>query len=298
MKTTKNIILVLFLLSFSSIFAQNLHLIKEKNIKTQFGKTLEIDAKIADLVIKGTNSEEAEIKIYGNKKAEKECDFYISETGNGIKIKVEKDGWNFFNVFNNINVKIEVRLPEKYNLELKTSGGDISIYSITGDSEVKTSGGDITLNQTNGKLRGTTSGGDIKLDKHNGNVKLSTSGGDIEVTHLNGYISASTSGGDVQITSQNGGINASTSGGDIRVAYSGKNMGIKLDTSGGDITVKVDKTTQANVYLSSSGGDTELNFSKADYIKNKSHTIKATINGGGEEIDCRTSGGDVTLSER
>jgi DUF4097 and DUF4098 domain-containing protein YvlB len=124
-------------------------------------------------------------------------------------------------------------LPSKYNTDIETSGGDITLYNLIGENNLNTSGGDVKVMSTTGELMVETSGGDITIDQHKGNSRLSTSGGDINTLKLVGNLKATTSGGDVRVEVSDGSILAKTSGGDIDISYYGNNKGIEARTSGG-----------------------------------------------------------------
>lgn len=296
----KNILigLVFFITLAGIINAQSLKLLESESFTVSENQTLKVDAVVADVVIETWDKNEVEIKVFGNKKAKKELDIMISEFSRGVKVKIDKDGFNLFNFFNNINAKIEAKIPHNFILDIETSGGDILAYEVNGEINLETSGGDIILEQNTGELNVNTSGGDIKLRDHKGESYLSTSGGDIEVRGLVGDLDAETSGGDIDLEVTEGEINGSTSGGDITCYYSGKNKGIRLSTSGGSIKVKVPSEIKAKVHLYTSGGDCSLYFDNADLSKDKDHEIRGRLNGGGELISCSTSGGDVRLSEK
>lgn len=297
MKKKNTLIWFLFLCFGATLFAQNLPLVKEKEINSSPGKKLVIESKAADIKVKSWSGNSVSVKIYANKKAQKECEFFIDEKSYGVFVEVKKKGFNLLNIFNNVSILIEVNVPSEYVADLKSSGGDITVYDLDGKKDIETSGGDIRVKNSSGFANCNTSGGDIEVYEHKGNLRLDTSGGDIKVNKVDGEINAETSGGDIEISSNNGYIKAETSGGDITVKYWGKNEGISLDTSGGDIHVYVNKDVKADVDLSTTGGDCDLEFSNANVSKSKSHQIIAKLNGGGKKIECSTSGGDVNLKE-
>ena len=288
-----------FLISATNLFASGKKLIKEKSIQTQAGQKLTVDASGADVFVQSWDKNEAYVKIYGNQKAEEKMHFEIEKTGDGVKILAKKKSSSWFNFWNNggFDVRIEVMLPATYNTDIKTSGGDIAVGKLKGKVVLNTSGGDITLNTIEGELYAETSGGDIKINNHNGYISLSTSGGDITVTKQKGDLKASTSGGDVHLDMSDGKIWTSTSGGDIDINYYGNNKGIEASTSGGGIHAKVPASFKASVYLETSGGDIESNFSNCSTSKVKRGSFKGEYNGGGESFVLKTSGGDITVDQ-
>lgn len=296
MKTLiKNTILFSVILFLSStIYADNLRVIHEKNFTVKSNSKIIVDASAANINIQGWDKDEAYIKITGNDNAEEKMRFKIEQRGDAVYVYAKKKN-SFISWFTNIKLRIEIMVPKKFNAKLETSGGDIMLSNISGSQKLETSGGDITLENTSGKVDCGTSGGDIKLTNHNGETFLETSGGDIDVFECSGNLRAETSGGDININLRDGQIIAETSGGDIDIFYSGKNKGIKAETSGGDIRVKVPSDFEANAYLDTSGGSVKVNTKTSSVDVKKRSEFRGQLNGGGPSVNLQTSGGNVTL---
>ena len=293
------ILFAVLMIGVTSIFAGERHLIKEKTLPTKPGETLTVEASGADVNIESWDRDEAYVKILGNKNAEEKLRIEIEKTDDGISvIAKKKSSWFSWWSSSNFNLRIEVKIPAKYNSEVSTSGGDIDLSNVSGDTELHTSGGDVKLSNTAGKLVAGTSGGDIKIDTHKGDTQLSTSGGDITTLRCDGDMKASTSGGDIRLDIANGRIHAKTSGGDIDINYDGENKGIVSSTSGGSINVRIPSTFKADVYLSTSGGSIENEFTNARTSKVTRSSLKSQFNGGGETLECKTSGGSIRVFER
>jgi DUF4097 and DUF4098 domain-containing protein YvlB len=190
---------------------------------------------------------------------------------------------------------IEVTVPRNYRLEIRTTGGDIRLESIAGPSRVRTSGGNIVARDLKGDLDGETSGGDVRLESLEGAVKVHTSGGDIHAAGVRGDIKADTSGGDVRLFGIDGRIRANTSGGNVQCELVGANRGISASTSGGGVRLKLPRGTTGTLDAESSGGKINTDFTIATRHW-EPHRLYGEINGGGEAIRVRTSGGGITLN--
>ncbi len=291
-------ILVFYFLLNSNLHSKSLELLKEKKFNVKSGQLLTIKTDVGDVIIKTWEKEESVVKIYGDKSAERKMEFSFDQDENGIYIIGEKEGGSFFSWFSNIDLKFEIMVPHVFDLDLKTSGGDIMCKNIEGDFTLKTSGGDIYMKDGKGILIAGTSGGDITLQNFSGGSDLSTSGGDIEADSENGKIFASTSGGDIVLKASNGPVEAKTSGGDITLKYNGDNKGISLITSGGDIDVVVPSDLNADVDLKTSGGDLDNNFSNNKMTKVSKTKLTGKYNNGGAKLICKTSGGDISVREK
>ena len=215
----------------------------------------------------------------------KESDALYQKTDNTIKVGGE-DNYRSY-----MSSKFEVVLPAEFNVDIGTSGGDISVTELKGKVDLKTSGGDIDLIRIDGIVTAKTSGGDVTVSENKQSVAIKTSGGDVKISDVMGEVDAITSGGDITVENNRAKVSVKTSGGDIEL----KNIGAEVDahTSGGDITVD---GTNGALEVSTSGGDIDL--------KNIKDVINAKTSGGDIEamnvlngIYAATSGGDVDLDD-
>ena len=260
--------LLTFLILTSPLFANinsptkySLETLHYRTFKISAGKNLLLDTESGDITITPWEKNEVEVKILGNERARERMKFSFDADDNKIKVSGKRDGsgWSWFS---NMELKYEIQVPANFNIDISTAGGDIKAGGVSGT---------ILLN---------TSGGDIWTDRCTGSIELKTSGGDINI-----YTS-------------NSPVIARTSGGDIELEYSGANKGIELKTSGGDITVKVSSDIRASIELSTSGGHVSNSGIKINNATKMSRTkIFGEINGGGEKLIARTSGGDVELKK-
>jgi DUF4097 and DUF4098 domain-containing protein YvlB len=231
-----------------------------------------------------------------------------------------------------IQSNFQISVPATFNLDIATSGGNISARQVKGTTRLRTSGGDVTLVETGGSVRATTSGGNVTVRDSDGDVDVKTSGGDLELERIKGLLTGATSGGnitlrsatkdvrlrtsggDVEIIDTDGSVNASTSGGNIRV----ENVRGRVDasTSGGDVILR---NIKQEVEASTSGGDVDavglfaparLRTSGGNVeVRDAQASLSASTSGGDVEveftlkeftkphaIDLKSSGGDVTLT--
>ncbi len=302
MQKYKSILAVTYLLLFITTvsYAGELKLIDEKTFSVGKGEKLELKTAFGDVEITSWNKNEVSVKIYGNKRAEKKLSFNIERTDYGVLVESEKNDEirNWFNWFSGYSLKYEIKVPVEYNTFVKTAGGDVTVSGINGGSELTSSGGDITIKDTKDKFVIVTSGGDIGVESHSGQLELSTSGGDVRVTSSQGSVKAKTSGGDIVLETADGSIEAKTSGGDIKLNYNGQNKGIELATSGGDIKLRLPSDFSAGAELTTLGGDINIDFKNSRTNKMSSSKFVGELNNGGILLLCKTSGGDIILSEK
>lgn len=231
----------------------------------------------------------------------KDLELTIAQEGNDVKAEARfprrRSGWIFGN-WPPVQVAFTVTVPAQYNVDLTTSGGDIHVGDLTGTTRIKTSGGDLELGRLRGPVHGSTSGGDVRLEEGSGKVQLGTSGGDIEVGHASGDVRLETSGGDISADHVSGALDASTSGGDVEVTIEGPmKHDVSLSTSGGNVTARVSKDAAFRLDANTSGGDVEaegltITIEKGGVGKSR---LVGEVNGGGQLLKLRSSGGDLNV---
>ena len=235
----------------------------------------------------------------------KEIDVKTEKRNHDVRISV--DGPDSYRR-NRVSVKITVQVPESYNLDLESSGGDIQIEDLKGTVrarssggdvvmgnireatvDVRTSGGDIRLESGDVDTRMKTSGGDIHIENANGTTEARTSGGDITIEHAHGEVDVWTSGGDIQIENTTGDLTATSSGGDMQIENSLGSLSLK--TSGGDIQIE---HAMEGARAESSGGDIDIENARGSVaVHSKGGDIDIENAEGG--VTASTTGGDVTV---
>jgi DUF4097 and DUF4098 domain-containing protein YvlB len=297
------------------------------------GGRLTIESEGSDLRVEGTagNQVVVHILVTGSERTVERMTLSAEQSANDVAV-VTKHGsgkWTDWLGGWNLDGRIEVKVPRDYNIDIRTSGGDITVGQLNGNARGRTSGGDIRLTDIHGPVDMGTSGGDVRAEQVEGQTRLNTSGGDIEVVRLNGDLDAKTSGGyihlddivgsveartssgnviargirgDSQLKTSGGDIRATidgkiaahTSGGDVTAELVGANRGITVSSSGGDLTVRVPKDTTGELNAATSGGSvrTEIPVTTTEMGE---HRLSGTINGGGNPIHARTSGGSIKV---
>ena len=237
----------------------DLQLIKEKSFNISSGKNLLVEISSGDVTITYWDKEEVYVKILGDEDAMEKMDFTLEGNDEEVRVTGKKIS-SISSWFSNIDLKVEIKVPSQFNLNINTAGGDIKCGGIIGKAE------------------------------------LSTSGGDIWADRFSGMLDASTSGGDIFLFCKDAKINGETSGGDVKLEYEGENKGIELSTSGGDIDIILSKDFAASMELSTSGGDVSCSLNMSNVKKSSGSRLIGDLNGGGEKLYAHTSGGDITVT--
>jgi hypothetical protein len=270
----------------------------ERSFTVSSGGELVVTTDVGDVTVTadGASTVRVLVKMKGKESDLEKIALDARETGGGVEVtgKVGKSGWKFWEN-TNAELRFTIAVPKEYNVRLSTAGGDLGVNGLTGRLEAQTSGGDVRVASVEGRMNVETSGGDITVDNSAGDLIAQTSGGDIRIGGAKGRLELSTSGGDIQARDVDGRITAETSGGNIVIAATGQNQGIAAETSGGNIDISIGKGTGATIEAVTLGGEVSCDLPVTVQGKLSEGAIRGTINGGGNPIRARTSGGDVRI---
>jgi DUF4097 and DUF4098 domain-containing protein YvlB len=299
----------------------------ERSFKVGSGGKLTLETDRGSIEVKSREADAVEVEIIRRVKAwdqegadkileDFEIDF--TQSGNDVHIragfKKDMDGFWRWVDGNRLQLHYMISVPTKYNLDLKTAGGSISVGDLEGEVRSRTSGGSLHFGRVQGPVWGRTSGGSITLSGCAGTVDVETSGGSINIGETSGDVVAHTSGGSVNIGRTKGSVVAKTSGGSITVedatgkveaATSGGSVRANistqpqsdccLETSGGSVTVHLPDTIAVDVDAKTSGGSVKTEFPVTVQGELSRSALTAKINGGGPKLLLRTSGGNIHL---
>jgi hypothetical protein len=246
------------------------------------GGTLTVDADGASIRVSGADTNRVTVHMIARGSEEELSALTLDATQKGNDVTAtmrrSKSGKWFNWGSRNSESSIEVTVPRRYEISVTTGGGSIDLKDTVGSVKLKTSGGDVTARN---------------LD---GTIWLRTSGGQISADTVQGDVDANTSGGDVRLLNIDGNIKGHTSGGNVRVSLKGANRGITATTSGGNVELILPRGTSGTVSAATSGGHVTTDIPVTTKVV-KEGRLEGTLNGGGQPIEARTSGGNIRLRE-
>ncbi len=249
----------------------------EKNLKLDSGGRLVVEASASDVFVTGRPESGAHVVVTSNRPdLEDLFTFRFDEEPGAVRIEVRKRGMQPWP--KSLQVRMEVQVPTKTNVDIRTGGGDVKLSHLEGDTHLETSGGDVRVSSLAGNLTARTSGGDIELHDLTGDVNVKTSGGDINLENASGRVEAHTSGGDVT---------AALARGNAR--------GGEIETSGGDVKVRIDPGVSLDLDASTSSGEVTSNLPLKVTGELSPSRLHATLGSGGETLRVHTSGGSVHI---
>ncbi len=300
----------------------------EKSFTVKPGGWLDLRADFGSVDVRSWPKDEVKVEVVKrvegrSRRSEKELfeDYEIrySQTERGVSIIAEMRGGSSRWWRNNDGLQVEfhITVPQKYNLDLNTSGGSIAVDDLIGEARVKTSGGSLDLGRIEGPVNANTSGGSISLRQSKGNLVAHTSGGSIDVGEVDGEVDVETSGGSITVDGAGGNLRAHTSGGGVSLrnlrgnvdaSTSGGSMEAELlsaltapcemSTSGGGILVYLAKEIKADIDARSSGGDVHSDIPITIQGSFGEGKLQGKLNGGGPLLTLRTSGGGIELRQK
>jgi hypothetical protein len=276
----KNIIIISLMFIFTTLYAGDL----KKEFDTSAGSLLEMDIKTGGSIeISGWDKDKAEVTVYfRGSKLDEDINLEIKQFKKGVSVNASAYGNS------NSDLRFEIKVPNKYDLDLKTMGGEIQVKDVEGELEGETMGGNIELDHLKGSARFKTMGGNIKVTDSDVDGKVNSMGGNIIFTDVAGNIDGSTMGGNVIYKNKN---KSNKSGKNVKISTMGGNINIAEAMSGADVTTmggNIDIAKAAEfVKASTMGGNIDINDIDG--------WVKASTMGG--DIDVKMTG-DPAKGER
>lgn len=202
----------------------------------------------------------------------------LERTPEGLKAVIDRPKKNNRE---SLSVSLNVRVPSKTALSLRTSNGRIGVQSIQKEVHAATSNGRIEISNVKGNVTANTSNGRIEIRQT-----------DAETFDLH------TSNGAIACEAVTGDIQASTSNGSIHVKYgpeASAATNINLHTSNGSITVDTPNNYSAKVNASTSNSKIYTNIPITTQGELGKH-INGTIGSGEGQLTLKTSNGSITIN--
>ncbi len=271
------------------------------------GQKLEVDLKTGGAIdIEAWDEDTVQLEYTLRAKNE---DLYViehQETDFGIRLSLR---FRIRTLKSNFGINVKLMVPRLADLDIYTSGGDLTITGIEGEIEGKTMGGAIRLKDLIGKVQLTTMGGNVRVEDSDLDGRVKTMGGNIMFHDVIGNIDGKTMGGNVVYDNvklrERGGdgsftpddvVNIHTMGGEIKVEDAP--FGAKLKTMGGGITVKsaghfVDANTMGgNIEVAEVDGWVKVGTMGGDVRVNMIGDPKK----GRRDVEISSKGGDIHLT--
>lgn len=292
----KSICIISIALISASLFAGTL----KKEFKMSPGENLTIDLNTGGSVdITGWDKDLVSVEVeYSDDEMDNDMvDFHQSNSG----LEIEVGFWG-----SDEHLDLKINIPNSFNVDIQTMGGDIDISGVEGRFEGQTMGGSLNLKNLKGKVEMTTMGGSITLLDSDLDGNLKTMGGKVLFENVVGDVNGSSMGGNViyrNVKDRSGEwkarekeVSITTMGGAISVDDAP--MGAKVNTMGGNIDIN---NAKAYVDATTMGGDIDIKeidgWIKASTMGGNVTAVMAGNPDKGERhVDISSMGGDIDVT--
>ncbi|HUN60490.1 MAG TPA: DUF5668 domain-containing protein [Candidatus Sulfotelmatobacter sp.] len=146
-----------------------------------------------DITVRGSDTSQIEVSAHKKVQSwtESEADrlakpVNVEIVQNGDSYEVHPTGYDTSDA--HISVDLDVSVPEKSALTVRTDKGDVQVSDFQADVSVTDQNGDVEVRGTNGGVLIEARKGDVKVSDTKGDVKVSGKGGEIEATNISGSL--------------------------------------------------------------------------------------------------------------
>jgi DUF4097 and DUF4098 domain-containing protein YvlB len=216
-------------------------------------------------------------------------------------------GWKMYappNAWRNASIDVTIEVPTGSRLngtahvgrflvtgelgqcDLKTSVGDLQLEK-AGPLELRTSGGNITVGQAVSRASITTGTGSVRIREIDGSAVVKNSNGDSAIGDVTGDLQVNAANGSITVERPRGSVTAKTANGNIRIGDAVRGT-MRLQTSAGELEVGIHPGSAAYLDVST----------KAGALQNLMETVGQPAQG--EEtvhVYARSSFGNITIRQ-
>ena len=267
---------------------QSRDLLLDREFDVGPGGTLSVEVPDGDVRVLASPEARASVKVlisshdhvWGREVFER-MDFAVRRSGDQLSVTATNARVRDYEWRDNrgVGVQIEITAPQRFNLDITTSDGDIDIGDFRGQIELRSSDGDVVLGNVSGRAvavttnDGAVSAASITADQ----LVIETHDGDVSVTVDSRSARIITGDGDI----------------DVRLAAGGE---ATLRTGDGDITIYADPSLAADVELRGEDVQVGSGFSLAGRLDPRG--ARGHLNGGGPLLVAETGDGTIAIRSR
>lgn len=250
MKIKSLLIILLMLLAVFTAQAATVDETKKLNLDASGIQKLVVDCGAGYLKIKGVKGlEQLEVRATIVVKGidEDEMDDLIKDS---VKLSLEKRGSKavlvskfesgiFKSLFGRKSgrIDLDVRVPEKINLDIDDGSGFIEIFNIDGNLDMDDGSGSMVIEDVTGYAKIDDGSGGIEMENIGGDINLDDGSGGIEINKAGGDVDVDDSSGSLTIYEVKGSVVVSDGSGSILIDGVDKDVNIKRAGSG-SLTVR------------------------------------------------------------
>ena len=181
--------------------------------------------------------------------------------------------------------RFDFRVPKRFNVRLRSSGGKVTITDLEGTMTGSSGGGGFVLERLKGRARLNTGGGEIVVNDVDMSGSVTTGGGPVRLSRIRGGLKGSSGSGPV--IKADGDVESDPDG------PSGDLDGMELDAKTGTITT-ASGSSRGRLNIKKAGGPIKLDQAP-DGVHATTAGGKITIGSSAKDVDLSTGGGDIDI---
>jgi hypothetical protein len=264
----------------------------ERSVRVSPGERLFLDlAPGGDVSVRGWDESRVQVRVRLAGEDWRDIAVDIGRDNDGVLVKARYDTRRNSQSSDN---SFEIRVPRRFDVRLRSGGGDLTITDVEGTFEGTSGGGQITLERLRGHASLSTGGGEIHVDDVNLSGSVSTGGGRVMLSRVSGGLRGSSGSGPVMYGDR------SDAGGQVRA--SGRNepsadlRSVTVQPDGKRITLG--SVTRADgaptLHIEKAGGGVDLAEAPGGaVISTGGGDIRVGRSAG--VVEASTGGGDITI---
>ncbi|HEY7569626.1 MAG TPA: M56 family metallopeptidase, partial [Gemmatimonadaceae bacterium] len=264
----------------------------ERSVRVSPGERLFLDlAPGGDVSVRGWDESRVQVRVRLAGEDWRDIAVDIGRDNDGVLVKARYDTRRNSQSSDN---SFEIRVPRRFDVRLRSGGGDLTITDVEGTFEGTSGGGQITLERLRGHASLSTGGGEIHVDDVNLSGSVSTGGGRVTLSRVSGGLRGSSGSGPVMYGDR------SDAGGQVRA--SGRNepsadlRSVTVQPDGKRITLG--SVTRADgaptLHIEKAGGGVDLAEAPGGaVISTGGGDIRVGKSAG--VVEASTGGGDITI---
>lgn len=291
----------------------------EKSFTVSPGGKLKVEVDLGSVTVNTDADGKTEIHVYRKFKKGSQSDadkwfanhpVAVSQQGDEISITQKNKKPFVWTRGIDVEVRYVVSIPRKFNVDLSTAGGSITVADLDGTASCRTSSGQIKLAKIAGKVSASDAGGSISLESGGSDVFARTSSGSVQIQKAAGKVEASTAGGSIKIDECASSVSVSTSSGSITIDsakgdVTAKNAGgsIKLGSVNGSVSaesssgsISIGSVDGKNVEVRNAGGSVDIGTAAGDVTARTSSGLIRVKKAGGT-VSASNAGGQIAIDE-
>ena len=155
--------------------------------------------------------------------------------------------------------------------ELKNSLGDLHLEKV-GSLELRTSGGSITVGEVVSRANVSTGNGTVQIGEINGSAVVKNSNGDTAIREVAGDLQVNTANGNITVERPRGSVTAKAASGSIRI-FDASSGTVRLETAAGQLEVGIHSGVAAYLDLNAKYGTLQNQLETADWPEQSEETV-------------------------